>query len=226
MRALRTATQSYVASLIRLIYAYVVDNMFPLFALFAFGEIILFPFVFIYARYCSDRKSVATTIGAGLLPILLVSLYAILVAVDVIHQSRHSLGVVLGYLADATSFVLFIAPFEKLRLVIATKSSAAIPALLCAVIGINCLLWLINGIVNRDLFIIVPNIVGIALSVMQLVVYFMYRTDRLTPAASVDNKAVDVVIEVPGFDVAPLPCSPISPAYEPLRSPLTPLHSA
>ncbi|KAG3118120.1 hypothetical protein PI125_g3150 [Phytophthora idaei] len=92
-----------------------------------------------------------------------------------IHQSRDQLGDVFGYLANVTTFALFLSPFEKIKVVIETKSSAAIPVLLCGIIFVNSSLWLVNGIVDDDLFIVVPNVVGVTLTAVQLTLYYIYR---------------------------------------------------
>ncbi|KAK1938990.1 Bidirectional sugar transporter SWEET15 [Phytophthora citrophthora] len=158
-----------------LLYAYAAENIFPLFSVCVFGDIVLVLYVAIYAKYCPDRAYVTRTFFLGMVPFVLVTAYAILVAVDVISQSRHQLGVVLGYLADATTFALFLSPFEKIKLVIATKSAAAIPVYLCGITFVNSFLWVANGIIEDDLFILVPNAVGAVLTGIQLTLCYIYR---------------------------------------------------
>eukprot|EP00644_Phytophthora_capsici_P018322 jgi/Phyca11/131975/e_gw1.125.28.1 len=167
-----------------LLYAYVVKNIFPLFSVCVFGDVVLSIYVAIYAKYCPDRAYVTRTFVLGFAPFVLVTAYAILVAVGAINQSRDQLGDVLGYLANVVTFALFLSPFEKIKLVIATKSSAAIPVLLCSIIFINSSLWLVNGIVDDDLFIVVPNVVGVMLTAIQLTLYYTYRPGRHVPQAA------------------------------------------
>lgn len=219
----------FVSSHVWLLYGWAVANYFPLVFVCVFGEVVLLPFMVVYARYCSDKAYVVKIILAGLAPIALSSLYVVLQVSGAIPQSHHSLSVVLGYLADATTFALFISPLEKIRLVLATKSSAAIPVLMCSVIFLNSVLWVINGLLDSDLFIIVPNSVGIVLTGMQVALYFVYRPGRhVADATSVANadsgdKKIDIVVDI---DVAVDPtATPKSPVYEPLRSPLASLRS-
>ncbi|ETL81883.1 hypothetical protein L917_17880 [Phytophthora nicotianae] len=152
-----------------LIYAYIVKNIFPLFSVCVFGDIVVALYVMFYAKYCSDQVYVVNTLIIGGIPFVLLTVHAILVAVGAIDQSRDQLGVVFGYLANITTFAVFMSPFEKIRLVIETKSSAAIPVFLCALNLINSGLWVVNGVVDNDLFIIVPNAVGVALSGIQVI---------------------------------------------------------
>ncbi|OWY91172.1 MtN3-like protein, partial [Phytophthora megakarya] len=122
-----------------LLYAYIVKNIFPLFSVCVFGDIILSIYIAIYVKYCPDRIYVVKTIVMGTIP-----------------------------------FVL------KIKLVIKTKSSAAIPVLLSGIMFVNCGLWLINGIIDNDLFIIVPNIAGVSLTAVQLTLYYIYRPSKHT----------------------------------------------
>lgn len=203
-------------------YGYAVDNIFPLFSVCIFGEIATIMLITIYVRYCSDRAYVAKALALGLVPIVLVTIYFILVESGAVHQSNDQFGVVLGYLSDVTTFVLFFSPFEKIKQVIMTKSSAAIPVLMCVVICINSLLWLINGIADNDLFILVPNSVGVAITLMQIALYFVYRPGRLVPVNGMGEGKIEVVVDVAMGAKTPT-SSPKSPVFEPLSSPLAPI---
>ncbi|KAE9079930.1 hypothetical protein PF007_g23248 [Phytophthora fragariae] len=172
-----------------LLYAYTVKNIFPLFSVCIFGDIVLVLYVAIYAKWYPDRKYVKKCLVLGAVSFVLVTLYAILVACDAIPQSRHQHGVVLGYVADVATFALYVSPFEKIKLVIKTKSSAAIPVLLCSIIFINSSLWLANGIVDDDLFIVVPNVVGVLLTTIQLTLYFIYRPGKAVSSADTGESA-------------------------------------
>ncbi|ETP04744.1 hypothetical protein F441_18538 [Phytophthora nicotianae CJ01A1] len=179
-----------------LIYAYIVKNIFPLFSVCVFGDIVVALYVMFYAKYCSDQVYVVNTLIIGGIPFVLLTVHAILVAVGAIDQSRDQLGVVFGYLANITTFAVFMSPFEKIRLVIETKSSAAIPVFLCALNLINSGLWVVNGVVDNDLFIIVPNAVGVALSGIQVILYYNYRPNRDIVSASKAGSEQDVVMDL------------------------------
>ncbi|EGZ22862.1 hypothetical protein PHYSODRAFT_554501 [Phytophthora sojae] len=203
-----------------LIYAYTVKNIFPLFSVCIFGDIVLAVYIAVYAKYCPDRKYVIKCLVMGTVPFVLVTLYTVLVACGAIPQSRHQLGVILGYLADVTTFALFMSPFEKLKLVIRTKSSAAIPVLLCSIMFVNSSLWLVNGIVDDDLFIVVPNVVGVLLTAIQLTLYFVYRPGRAVSSADTGESEFDVVAELES-DSAKQVSTPKSASFVSMASPKT-----
>ncbi|KAG7380575.1 hypothetical protein PHYBOEH_011389 [Phytophthora boehmeriae] len=202
-----------------LLYAYVVDNIFPLFSVCVFGEIALTLYIAVYAKWCADKLYVRKVIAAGSLFVGLVTIYFTLVMTGAIAQSEHQLGIILGYLSNVATFVLYFSPFEKLKLVIATKSSAAIPVLLCGIIFVNSGLWLANGIIDDDLFIIVPNVVGVLLAGAQLVLYFVYRPGRFT-SPDLDDTKIDVVVSL-NADSIPQTASPKSASFQSLASPVT-----
>ncbi|POM78141.1 MtN3-like protein [Phytophthora palmivora] len=199
-----------------LLYAYVVKNIFPLFSVCVFGDIILTIYIAIYIKYCPSREYVVKTIVIGTIPFVLVTVYAVLVAVKAIDQPRSQFGDVLGYLANVTTFALFVSPFEKIKLVIKTKSSAAIPVLLCGIIFANSGLWLINGIIDDDLFIVVPNVVGVILTTIQLTLYYIYRPTRHTVGTSDSELGVEVGLEV---DTTTKVWAASSPTFIALASP-------
>ncbi|KAG3161776.1 hypothetical protein PC128_g20740 [Phytophthora cactorum] len=204
-----------------LIYAYIVSNIFPLFSVCVFGDIILALYVAIYAKYCPDRAYVMRILVLGSIAFVLVTAYALLVAGGAIRQSRDQLGDVFGYLANVTTFALFLSPFEKIKVVIETKSSAAIPVLLCGIIFVNSSLWLVNGIVDDDLFIVVPNVVGVTLTAVQLTLYYIYRPSRHISSADTGDSELDVVVDLEMNTTAKM-STPKSPAFVSLMSPKTP----
>ncbi|KAL4174973.1 hypothetical protein KRP22_006901 [Phytophthora ramorum] len=201
-----------------LIYAYTVKNIFPLFSVCVYGDVVATLYIVIYAKWCSDRVYVAKSIVVAGILLALVTTYAVLVASGAISQSRHQLGLVLGYLANVATFAMYISPLEKLKLVIQTKSSAAIPALLCGIIFVNSTLWLINGIVDDDLFIVVPNVVGLLLSATQLTLYVIYRPKKEVSAADTSGSEINAVLGLE-TGISEQVALPKSPAFALLVSP-------
>lgn len=186
------------------VYAYPKGNIFPLFSVCVFAEALSIVYIAIYTRCCENRLYVAKAVGLGLLIFIPVTLYLILTEAGVIHQSRSGVVNVLGYLAVAMNFVLYLSPLEKVKHVIMTKSSASIPVLMCSAIGLNSFLWFISGVVEDDMYLLVPNAIGTVLSIVQVALYFVYRprqSERLTKVADLE---VDLPLEA-GFHVVSSP---------------------
>ncbi|KAI6689503.1 hypothetical protein NL676_026331 [Syzygium grande] len=98
---------------------------------------------------------------------------------------RNSMGVVIELtktqklfcciMIDISSTIMYASPLLVMKLVIKTKSVEFMPFLLslsCFLFGI---FWLAYGLLSQDPFLIVPNGLGTALGIVQLILYAMYR---------------------------------------------------
>lgn len=66
------------------------------------------------------------------------------------------------------SVILSASPFETSRQVVRTKSAASTPIVMCTV---SNSLWVFYGLVDFDLFVVVPNVLCVALGAVQVVLY-------------------------------------------------------
>jgi solute carrier family 50 protein (sugar transporter) len=207
--------------LIRLLYGYGSDNVFPLMAISVFGLIMSSLYVVCYIRWSKERAYIAKAISVTMLLIIPATVYVVLFAVGTIHQSKDDFKLVLGYATNIQNMFAFLAPLEKVKQVLITKSAAPIPVLMSAAIFVNCVLWMSSGVVKHDNFLIVPNVIGATLGAIQVVLYFIYRPTRYTIEA-VDKLELPVDLEMYST------CDQISPhaaSFRPLVSPMEPIRS-
>lgn len=207
----------------RVVYAYPTGNIFPLFSVCVFAEFMSILYIIFYAYHCDNRVYVAKAVGLGLVVFVPVTVYLILAEVDVIHQTDSQVGDILGYLAVAMNFVLYLSPLEKVKQVLVTKSAASIPVLMSSAIGFNSLLWFVTGVVDHDIYLLASNAVGTVLSATQVVLYFIYRPGRHSSAPATGDpskEALQVDLEMQELATRG---SPRSPAFQPLASPLAPI---
>lgn len=79
-----------------------------------------------------------------------------------------------GYLAMIFNVLMYAAPGEKIYKVITTKEYKLIP-IFSTIGGLACsLCWLMYGIYQEDWKLYVPNALGLAFAVLQVVVYLIY----------------------------------------------------
>lgn len=176
--------------------------------------------VVIYARYTKERAYVAKAVGVSVLVMIPASLYVALYSGGVVHQSHDSFKLTLGYLADIQNFFMYLAPLEKVKQVIFTKSAASIPVLISSAIFANCSLWLATGIATSDNFIIVPNTVGATLGAIQVALFFIYRPKKHVLTVDADTSKIELPV-----DLEMQPSSTSAATYQPLASPLAPIRS-
>ncbi len=99
-----------------------------------------------------------------------------------------ALGVhVIGFLGNVVVFLLFASPLLTFSKVVSTKDSSSInrPFAFCQVL--NCVTWFAYGLAISDVYIALPNFVGLLLGLAQVVLILLYRAnppvDQLLSAA-------------------------------------------
>jgi solute carrier family 50 protein (sugar transporter) len=195
------------------------DSIFPLFATSLFGEIIATFYTIVYFIYSPNRKYVLQTVAVGAAVFIVMTAYVILGITGVTHQSIKQVYTVEGWVSIAINIFMYASPLEKVRLVIQSKNSSSIPINLSVMIFINCCLWVATAVVDSDMFVLIPNIVGVLFTAFQIVLYFVYRP----PKSISKDELVEIVAGDFGNAVEPIVSPVIS--FEPLRSPLAPLRS-
>ena len=79
-----------------------------------------------------------------------------------------------GYIAMIFNVLMYAAPGEKIYRVITTKDYKLIP-IFSTMGGFACsLCWLMYGIYQRDWKLYVPNALGLAFAILQIVIYLIY----------------------------------------------------
>jgi solute carrier family 50 (sugar transporter) len=89
----------------------------------------------------------------------------------------------LGVMGNIVVFLLFASPLATFSKVISTKDSSSInrPFAFCQVL--NCLIWLLYGTAISDIYVALPNLVGLSLGVVQVLLIFIYRAGRAIESA-------------------------------------------
>nr|PNR44731.1 hypothetical protein PHYPA_014501 [Physcomitrium patens] len=92
--------------------------------------------------------------------------------VDSVDTRKTILGVMGAFLGS----LMYAAPLTVMRMVIQTKSVEFMPFLLSLFVFLNSTTWTIYaGVPETDLYILIPNGLGLLLGTTQLVLYAMYR---------------------------------------------------
>jgi solute carrier family 50 (sugar transporter) len=111
--------------------------------------------------------------------ITFVTIGAILLAIQPYIQSSAD---IIGSLAVLFCMAMFASPLSALQTVINTKSAISIPLPLAIASIANCLLWLITGVYKmKDFNIIVPNFMGLASGIAQIILKIKYGNAKPKP---------------------------------------------
>ncbi|KAF1334226.1 Bidirectional sugar transporter sweet7, partial [Globisporangium splendens] len=167
-----------------MIYGYVTDNTFPLLATYAVGDVLNIGFLAVYYRYSTRRAYVLKVTLVAFLCNAILTIYAVLGKRHIIHQPEHNLTQIVGFIAIASSLMLYASPFSAISRVVKTKSSASIPISMCIIGVVNNALWILFGALINDIMLIIPTSINIVLGCIQVALYFVYRPSRRHNAAA------------------------------------------
>ncbi|KAE9069428.1 hypothetical protein PF010_g26665 [Phytophthora fragariae] len=195
------------------LYGYMIENWFPIFWIYLFGDAVALVFLSVYWKFTKQRRYV----NRVLLILAVVTVYAVVGGFGYTNQSRDNMGSAMGFFADVSAICMYAAPMEKLLQVLKFRSAAFINAhMVVAGLTNNCL-WFTYGILTHNWFIISPNIVFISLNTFTLVLCLVFdpKTHPLPQDFHIhgDNES-DAVSSCKGDSALP------SPAFQALHSPL------
>ncbi|XP_073127974.1 bidirectional sugar transporter SWEET1-like isoform X2 [Henckelia pumila] len=125
-----------------------------------------------------SRKKEKVKILGLLCCILSVFSVIALVSVLAIHDANKRKNLC-GFAATIFSIIMYASPLSAMRMVIKTKSVEYMPFLLSLFVTLCGTSWFIYGLIGKDIFILVPNGFGCFLGTMQLILYAIYRSNKL-----------------------------------------------
>ncbi len=82
---------------------------------------------------------------------------------------------VVGKMCIASNVVVYISPIQILYKVLKDKNYNIIPVYPAFVYFFACISWAFYGICVKDFYVVFPNIIGIIIYVLQIIVYFKYK---------------------------------------------------
>lgn len=165
-----------------MLYGYVTDDTFPLMVTYAVGDVLNIGFIAMYFMHSKQRKYVLKATAIVLLCNAVVTIYAVLGKRHLLDQSLDGVSKTVGFIAIASSLLLYASPFSAISHVVRTKSSASIPFTMCLVGVVNNALWIIYGFLISDIVLIVPTCINIVLGCIQVVLFFVYHPRRRSGA--------------------------------------------
>lgn len=161
-----------------LLYGYLDANYYPVVTASGFGCITSLIYTAVYCAYTQERRYAFKLTAVATFLLALVTVYAFMGSFGVINQSRGQVVDALGYMAVCVNILLYVSPFETVKKIVATKSAASLPIAMCCMLVANCSLWVVCGVVDNDMFMLTPNVIGATLSLVQVLLYVVYNPNR------------------------------------------------
>uniref|UniRef100_A0ACD5VX65 Uncharacterized protein n=1 Tax=Avena sativa TaxID=4498 RepID=A0ACD5VX65_AVESA len=96
---------------------------------------------------------------------------------------------IIGLICACLSVSMYGSPMAAVRTVIASRSVEFMPFFLSFFLFLNGAVWATYAVLDRDIFLGVPNGIGCFLGGIQLVIYAIYRNSRVDRAADDGSQA-------------------------------------
>ncbi|ETM38920.1 hypothetical protein L914_14868 [Phytophthora nicotianae] len=156
------------------LYAYLVDNILPLFVNCCFGMFTSVVFGAIYYHWSTNRSHIHKVCAVAFITMAIYTIYYILGTTGVTNQSDDAVEKVLGVVSDIVSLAMYASPLEAMKQVIQTKDATALPIIISAIFLTNTTVWTVFAFADDDMFVVVPNAIGMLVCVAQVALYVMY----------------------------------------------------
>ncbi|KAL4588395.1 hypothetical protein LXL04_001279 [Taraxacum kok-saghyz] len=104
--------------------------------------------------------------------------FGLVVAFTLVAFHGESRRTFTGVICATFTTMMYAAPLAALRTTIKTKSVEYMPILLVFSLFVNGCVWLTFALLVTDVFVLVPNAIGILLGAIQFCVYLMFRNSR------------------------------------------------
>ncbi|PIA49073.1 hypothetical protein AQUCO_01300133v1 [Aquilegia coerulea] len=145
---------------------------FPVVTINGIGILLESSFILIYLWFASPTGK--KRVSLMLVPVILLFCITVFVSTFALHNHRQR-KILVGSIGVVASIAMYGSPLVVMKQVIQTKSVEFMPFTLSLFSLLASALWMMYGLLSRDLFLASPNLVGCPLGIFQLVIYCIYR---------------------------------------------------
>ncbi|CAN6363004.1 unnamed protein product [Urochloa humidicola] len=206
-------------------YALLKSNEFLLITVNAAGCVIETIYIVIYLAYAPKKAKLFT---AMILLLLNVGVFGLILLLTMLLSAGEKRVVLLGWVCVGFAVSVFVAPLSIIRKVVVTRSVEFMPFFLSLSLTVSAVVWFLYGLLIKDKYVALPNVIGFTFGVIQMGLYAFYRNAKpRVPAKDVaDEKAaaVDDTLKVPEHVVTIAKLG--APAVEPKTSEVHPVESS
>ncbi|KAF9601648.1 hypothetical protein IFM89_021114 [Coptis chinensis] len=164
-------------------YAFLKSDAYLLITINSFGCVIETIYISMFIAYAPRKARILT---AKLLLLLNLGVFCMIVLLTLLLAKGPNRVVVLGWICVAFAASVFAAPLSIVRLVISTKSVEFMPFSLSLFLTLSAISWFSYGLLLKDIYIAIPNVLGFFFGVLQMILYAIYKDTKKT----IDEKKV------------------------------------
>ncbi|KAM3245057.1 hypothetical protein ACQJBY_056405 [Aegilops geniculata] len=182
------------SAMLWIFYALVKTGEGLLISINAAGCVIETVYIVMYLVY-ADRKAKIFT--AKIVVLLNIAGFGLIFLLTLFAFHGETRVVSLGWICVGFSVCVFVAPLSIIGRVIKTKSVEYMPFTLSLTLTLSAIVWFLYGLLIKDKYVALPNILGFTFGVIQMVLYVFYMNK--TPVAS-EVKEVKEAWKAPAED--------------------------
>lgn len=157
----------FLSSCLWLLYGLVISDL-SVILVNSVGAVLQLAYVIVFYFYCLKKTLVLKQMSAALVILTLVFVYLGYEKNPEVAKSR------IGFVCVIMTIFFFAAPLTSLAHVIQIKSAESLPFPIILMTFVTSVQWLIYGIILKDPYMQIPNILGTILSLFQLSLFVIY----------------------------------------------------
>ncbi|XP_047047049.1 bidirectional sugar transporter SWEET13-like [Lolium rigidum] len=166
-------------------YALVKSNESLLITINAAGCVIETIYIVMYLAYAPRKAKLFT---AKILLLLNVGVFGIILLLTLLLAKGEKRVVSLGWVCVAFSVSVFIAPLSIIGRVIKTRSVEYMPFSLSLSLTLSAVVWFLYGLLIKDKYVALPNILGFSFGLVQMGLYMFYMNATPVVAEGKEGK--------------------------------------
>ncbi|KAG8048638.1 hypothetical protein GUJ93_ZPchr0009g216 [Zizania palustris] len=180
-------------------YALIKSNEGLLIIINAAGCVIETIYIVVFITYAPKKAKLFT---AKILLLLNVGVFGLILLLTMLLTHGEKRVVSLGWVCVAFSVSVFVAPLSIIRRVVQTRSVEYMPFSLSLTLTLSAVVWFLYGLLIKDKYVALPNVLGFTFGVVQMGLYMFYmnakpvagegKEAKLRPAAEDQALVVDV----------------------------------
>ncbi|KAF8387907.1 hypothetical protein HHK36_026569 [Tetracentron sinense] len=184
------------SAMLLLYYAFLKTNGLMLITINSIGCVIEATYLIMYLVYAPKMAKIFTV---KLLFLLNVGLYGLIILFTFLLSEGSRRVSIVGWICAVFSVTVFAAPLSIMGLVIRTKSVEYMPFLLSFFLTLCAIMWFFYGLLIKDFYIALPNVLGFAFGIAQMILYIIYKD---TKKDLVTELVTDLVTELKLHELA------------------------
>ncbi|CAK9330323.1 unnamed protein product [Citrullus colocynthis] len=167
-------------------YALLKSNATFLITINSFGCVIETLYILLFIFYAPTKLRFQT---AKVLLLLNVLGFGLMLALTMVLAKGEKRLKVLGWICLVFNLSVFAAPLFIMGKVIKTKSVEYMPFALSFFLTLNAVMWFFYGLLLKDYYIALPNVVGFVFGIIQMVLYVIFKNAKPTNIPIKDQEA-------------------------------------